>query len=134
MVYDHHEKAGILRQVFRDRLGFSTPIDPNFNFSDFIQPVEGLEDPSNPFTHDEIDKVVADLPTDKAPGPDGFSGLFIKVCWPIIKFDFYRLCHEFWEGTVNLQSINDAFITLIPKTNSPEGPMIFVLFLSSNHV
>ena len=69
MVYDHHEKGGILRQVFRDRLGFSTPIDPNFNFSDFIQPVEGLEDPSNPFTHDEIDKVVADLPTDKAPGP-----------------------------------------------------------------
>ena len=87
--------------------------------------MEGLEDISNPFTHDEIDKVVADLPTDKAPGPDGFSGLFIKVCWPIIKFDFYRLCHEFWEGTVNLQSINDAFIMLIPKTNSPEGPNDF---------
>ena len=66
--------------------------------------------------------MVAALPNDKAPGPDGFNGLFLKVCWPIIKHDFYRLCHEFWNGTVNLQSINDAFITLIPKSNSPSGP------------
>jgi hypothetical protein len=65
---------------------------------------------------------VASLPTDKAPGPDGFTGLFIKACWHIIKFDFYKLCQDFWDGKVNLQSINDAFITLIPKVNSPEGP------------
>ena len=40
----------------------------------------------------------------------------------MIKFDFYRLIQEFWEGSLNLQSINDAFITLIPKTNALEGP------------
>jgi hypothetical protein len=100
----------------------STQIDQDFNFSDYISPAQGLESLSEPFTHDEIDKVVSEMPGDKAPGPDGFSGLFLKVCWPIIKFDFYRLCHEFWEGSVNLQSINDAFITLIPKIHSPEGP------------
>jgi hypothetical protein len=70
--------------------------------------------------HDEIDSVVAHMPSDKSPGPDGFSGLFLKVCWPVIKYDFYRLCQEFWEGTVNLQSINDSLITLIPKIPSPE--------------
>jgi hypothetical protein len=85
----------------------------------------GLETLSHPFTHEEIDKVVAQMPSDKSPGPDGFSGLFMKVCWPVIKYDFYRLCQEFWEGTVNLQSINDSFITLIPKTSSPEGPNDF---------
>jgi hypothetical protein len=59
------------------------------------------------------------MPSDKSPGPDGFSGLFLKICWPVIKFDFYELCQEFWEGTVNLQSINASFITLIPKIPSP---------------
>jgi hypothetical protein len=41
----------------------------------------------------------------------GFSSKFVG-----------QLCHDFWEGTVNLQSINDSFITLIPKILSPECP------------
>jgi len=30
---------------------------------------------------------IRSLPSDKAPGPDGFTGKFYKVCWPIIKLD-----------------------------------------------
>jgi hypothetical protein len=122
IVSENHEKAGILWHTFRERLGFSTPIDESFNFHAFIQPSQDLSSLSAPFSHEEIDSIIKDLPTDKAPRPDGFSGLFIKICWPIIKFDFYRLCEDFWSGNVNLQSINDAFITLIPKTNLPVGP------------
>jgi hypothetical protein len=122
---EHEEKAGILWQSFRDRLGLSQPISNSFDFSHFFVQQEGLENLSQPFTQEEIDKVVANMPSDKSPGPDGFSGLFLKVCWPVIKYDFYLLCHEFWEGTVNLQSINDSFITLIPKVLSPEGPNDF---------
>jgi hypothetical protein len=118
----HNEKAGILWQSFRDRLGFSTPVDSSFRYSDYIQPADNLDSLSAPFRHDEIDDLVSELPSDKAPGPDGFNGLFVKTCWPIIKYDFYNLCQEFWEGKVNLQSINDAFITLIPKVHSPETP------------
>ena len=59
------------------------------------------------------------MPGDRAPGPDGFSGLFLKACWPIIKNDFYTLCDQFHAGTLNLQSINDGLITLIPKNVSP---------------
>jgi hypothetical protein len=40
---EHNEKAGILWQAFRDRLGFSTSIDPNFRYSDFIHPVTNLD-------------------------------------------------------------------------------------------
>jgi hypothetical protein len=118
----HHEKAGLLFKSFWDRLGFSTPIDSSFDFSHYIQAMPNLDSLSGPFTTEEIDKIVHDLPSDKAPGPDGFSGLFIKKCCPIIKYDFYRLCDEFWNGALNLQSINDAFITLVPKNNSSEGP------------
>jgi hypothetical protein len=119
---EHSEKAGILWQTYRDRLSSSLPIDPSFDFSQYLHTADRLQALSVPFSHEEIDQVVADLPNDKAPGPDGFTGLFIKACWPIIKWDFYRLCQEFWDGSVNLQSINDAFITLIPKVHAPEGP------------
>jgi hypothetical protein len=33
-----------------------------------------------PFTLDEIDAIVKNMPTDKSPGPDGFNGAFLKRC------------------------------------------------------
>jgi hypothetical protein len=65
------------------------------------------------------------MPVDKAPGPDGFNGLFFKKCWHIIKEDIYQLCNDFFSGSVNLQAINSSFITLIPKTGNPVTPNDF---------
>ena len=61
------------------------------------------------------------MPGDKSPGPDGFNGCFLKSCWHIIKKEFYNLCQDFYNGSVNLQAINSSFITLIPKKNNPES-------------
>jgi hypothetical protein len=44
----------------------------------------------------------------------------MKKCWPIIKHDFYKLCNDFYNETVNLESLNDGFITLVPKISNPE--------------
>ena len=73
-----------------------------------------------PFSEEEINEVVKELPPDKSPGPDGFNGAFQKACWPILKEDFYLLCDEFHRGGLNLESINAGYITLIPKMNSPD--------------
>ena len=73
-----------------------------------------------PFSREEIDLLIKQIPTDKAPGPDGFNGLFMKKCWQIIKEDFYKLCDAFFELDVNLESINNSIITLVAKINSPE--------------
>jgi hypothetical protein len=81
---DHQEKAGILWNSFRDRLGFSSPIDSSFNFEDYIHPMADLGTLSDPFTREEIDNLISDLPTDKAPGPDGFTGLFVKNVGPLL--------------------------------------------------
>jgi hypothetical protein len=59
------------------------------------------------------------MPSDKAPGPDGFNGVFFKKCWNIIKEDIYQLCFDFFNGRVELHAINSSFITLVPKVNSP---------------
>jgi hypothetical protein len=72
-----------------------------------------------PFSKEDIDKVVMRMPTDKAPGPDGFNGLFMKKCWNIIKEDAYQLFFDFFDGKIDLQAINSSFITLVPKVNNP---------------
>jgi hypothetical protein len=38
-----------------------------------------------PFSENEVWERIKCLPSDKAPGPDGFTGRFYKACWPIIK-------------------------------------------------
>ena len=34
------------------------------------------------------------MPIDKAPGPDGFNGLFVKRCWSIISTNFILLVNR----------------------------------------
>ncbi|XP_037418890.1 uncharacterized protein LOC119283440 [Triticum dicoccoides] len=91
-----------------------------FDLPNIIKRREDLDQLTAPFSRQEIDNAIKEMPADRAPGPDGFMGHFIKSCWHIIKEDFYRLCDQFHEGTLNLESINEGFITLIPKVYSPE--------------
>jgi hypothetical protein len=72
-----------------------------------------------PFTKEGIDQVVKTMSIDKAPGLDGFNEMFIKKCRHIIKSDIYELCIDFFNGTVDLQAINNSFITLVPKVTNP---------------
>ena len=72
-----------------------------------------------PFTDEEMDGTAKELPVDKAPGPDGFNGMFIKKCWHMFKHDFIRLFKDFCSNNVDLRSINSSFIALIPKKDNP---------------
>lgn len=70
----------------------------DFELENIIQSIPSLEELSAPFTNEEIDRVIKLIPSDWAPGPDGFTGQYLKICWDVIKPDFYNLCHDFWEG------------------------------------
>jgi hypothetical protein len=67
------------------------------------------------FTNEEIDRAIKEMPSERAPGPDGFNMQFIKKCWHIIKPDFYQLHHDVFNEEVSLQAINSSFITLIQR-------------------
>jgi len=34
------------------------------------------------FSKQEVWEMINEMPSDRAPGPDGFTGLFYKVAWP----------------------------------------------------
>jgi hypothetical protein len=63
-----------------------------FNLQDLVQRHTNLEFLYLPFSSKEVDGVILDLPSDKAPGPDGFNNLFYKKSWHIIRGDMYKLC------------------------------------------
>lgn len=90
-----------------------------FNLSELFDKRGDLDDLVLPFSSQEIDSIISLLPADKAPGPDGFNGCFLKKCWPVISQDFYRLFADFHGGFCDLKPLNYSFITLVPKKSSP---------------
>jgi len=75
-----------------------------------------LEALESPFSDEEVWNTIKELPSDKAPGPDGFTGRFYKTCWTVIKGDVMAALHTIWGRNFrNLWLLNSAYITLIPK-------------------
>jgi len=73
-----------------------------------------------PFGEQELENIIKELPMDKALGPDGFSGIFIKKSLPTINQDFINLSQSFYHHNANLKCINNSYITLVPKKQNPE--------------
>jgi hypothetical protein len=84
-VSDHEEMAGMLWSSYKNRMGMSEGISMQFDLANLLIKVEGLEDISMPFLVEEMELVIKQMPSDKAPGSDGFNGHFLKKCWPIIE-------------------------------------------------
>jgi hypothetical protein len=118
LITDHRCKEAIIWDEFNNRLGSTTTPLMLFDLHHLIAPRD-LTSLLQSYTHDEIDKVVKEMPTNKAPGPDGFNGAFYKSCWETIKHDIYQLCDKFFSGQVQLTALNSSFITLIPKVSNP---------------
>ena len=75
-----------------------------------------LTDLEAPFTEEEVWKTIKSLPSDKTPGPDGFTGKFYQVCWPIIKPEIMTAISAVWSRKFNnFEVLNSAYITLLPK-------------------
>lgn len=72
--------------------------------------------PGSYVTENEVKQVIMDMPVDRAPGPDGFSGLFYKVCWDIISQDFMAVMLELHRNKfLSFGLLNSSIITLLPK-------------------
>lgn len=116
---DHEAKAALLWNSFKDRMGRSDYTHMYFQLQDLLSQDDNLGWLEEPFTKEEIDKVISELPNDKSPAPDGFNEEFLKKCWHLIAPDFYKLVDEFYRGDLCLKSINSSYIALLAKTEHP---------------
>ena len=71
------------------------------------------------FSEKEVVDVIWAMEPDKAPGPNGFSIHFYRVCWNYIKFDLLRMISAFLSKAKVGGNTNSTFLALIPKEVNP---------------
>ena len=84
-----------------------------YNFPRLNQ--EELENINRPFTSNEIETTIKNLPTNKSPGPDGFTGEFYQTFREELTLILLKLFPKIAEGEALPNSFYKATITLIPK-------------------
>ena len=76
---------------------------------------EEIENMNRTITSNEIETVIKDLPTNKNPGPDGFTGEFYQTFREEIACILLKIFQSIAEGGTLPNSFYEATITLIPK-------------------
>ena len=76
---------------------------------------EEIENINRPITSTKIETVIKNLPTNKTPGPDGFTGEFYQTFQEELTPILLKLFQNTAEGRTLSNSFYEATITLIPK-------------------
>lgn len=74
-----------------------------------------------PVSELEIKNAVFSMGALRAPGPDGFNGLFYQKNWDSVKEDIILAVRDFFNGGLLLGVLNETTVTLIPKVPLPES-------------
>jgi hypothetical protein len=101
-------------------VGTELPCAQGFDWAELGLPAPDLSALDAPFTLEELKTAVFDTPSDKAPGPDGFSAGFFKTSWAVVKDDLLRALNKFYDlNDLSFNSLNTAFYVLLPKNETP---------------
>ncbi|KAB2606847.1 hypothetical protein D8674_006564 [Pyrus ussuriensis x Pyrus communis] len=73
-----------------------------------------------PVTEEEIKEAAMQMGALKAPGPDGFQGIFYHTYWEIVREDIFALVRDLLRESAGTGHLNLTHIVLIPKVPNPE--------------
>jgi exonuclease III len=115
-VTSHEQMQEVLDDFFSNLLGSNIQRPYSLNLAACHRDAIDLSSLEAPFSEKEVRDTIGALPSDKAPGPDGFTGKFYKCCWHIIKSDLLAAINSLHQGiTHKLGLLNSAYLTLLPK-------------------
>jgi hypothetical protein len=118
LAISQESKSTLAHTHFSRLIGTPSIRSKALNWNELGYTQHDLDDLGAPFTEQEIEAVIKEMPSEKAPGPDGFIRLFYKQCWSIIKHDLVEAIMGFYNHrTAKLGLINAANIVLLPKTS-----------------
>jgi len=81
MAFSYEEKEKVAGDYFRNHLGTSAQRAMTLDWQSLGYTPRDLSELEVPFIREEIKDTINSMPSDKAPGPDGFTGTFFKACW-----------------------------------------------------
>jgi hypothetical protein len=122
-VTSHEEKAQVLLNFYFTLVGSREQRHNTIDLAALGVQQHDLHMLDAPISEEEVWNTIRLLPFDKAPGLDGFTGRFYKVCWPIIKEDIMDAASAVWRRDFrNLRLLNSTYVTLLPKKDSAIHP------------
>lgn len=103
-------------QFYSNLIGKADSRERTIDLESLGLPVHDLSELELPSSKQEVLDTIRNLPSDKALGPDGFTGRFYKECWNTIKGDVLNAVTPIWNiNFINLGRLNSSYITMIPK-------------------
>ncbi|XP_077232359.1 uncharacterized protein LOC143869136 [Tasmannia lanceolata] len=117
--------ADILVNHFSCLLNHNCPMTGDLPAPQYKLSPDDARDLVRPFQAEEIKEVVFKCDGNRAPGPDGFNGVFFKHFWYLIATEVVEAIHYFFRTGNLLPAFNTTFIALIPKCSGASSPNHF---------
>ena len=76
LVTEQEDKLEAVWNFYNNLLGTAVQRDFTLDLQSFHRPPVDLAELEQPFTEEEVWNTIKALPSDKAPGPDGYTGRF----------------------------------------------------------
>lgn len=122
MITEQTRKEEIFTEAYEQLLGRASARAADLDLSFLDMETHDLSDLEVIFTEEEVWNTIKELPTDRAPGPDGFIAAFYQKAWPIIKNDVMAMIMKLYVGDGRgFGKLNRAHIVLIPKKPDAES-------------
>jgi hypothetical protein len=110
------EKRQVVDAHFHAILGTTPLPSATFNWESLGLPSLDLSALDADFSLAEIHDAVKAMPSDKAPGPDGFISNFFKASWDLVGPDILQAFQQIAEGNfAGLHLLNVSHMVLLPK-------------------
>jgi Reverse transcriptase (RNA-dependent DNA polymerase) len=125
----HNDKAAALHRYFCSLLGMSNGMNADFQFEKLYENKLNQEEwqrLQRTIEQEEIESALNNWPSNKSPGPDGFTGEFFKYFKEMLMPDLMRVFNNVIAAPqLTWYPLNDSYIALIPKTEMACKPSDF---------